>query len=73
MLSQMTSFEPADVIACLEELGILHTLSNGTSVIIILPEKKKELESKARTKTGKLYMEKLHWIPYDAHNELTYI
>ncbi|EKX73786.1 histone acetyltransferase, putative [Theileria equi strain WA] len=70
-LSQMTAFEPADIISCLEELGLLHTLSNGTSVITILPEKKRELLSKSRTKTRKLYMEKLHWIPYDAHNELT--
>ncbi|KAF5153439.1 MOZ/SAS family protein [Theileria parva strain Muguga] len=70
-LSQMTAFEPNDIISCLEELGILHTLSNGNSVITILPEKKRELLSKSRTKTRKLYMEKLHWIPYDAHNELT--
>ncbi|CDR94562.1 histone acetyltransferase protein, putative [Babesia bigemina] len=70
-LSQMTCFEPADIIMCLEELGLLHTLSNGTSVITLLPEKKNELMSKARTKTRKLYMEKLHWIPYDAHNEAT--
>ncbi|BAM39247.1 histone acetyltransferase [Theileria orientalis strain Shintoku] len=70
-LSQMTAFEPNDIISCLEELGLLHTLSNGSSVITILPEKKRELMSKSRTKTRKLYMDKLHWIPYDAHNELT--
>ncbi|KAK1935894.1 putative histone acetyltransferase protein [Babesia divergens] len=68
-LSQMTCFEPADIISCLEEVGLLHTLSNGTSVITILPEKKAELLSKSRTKTRPLYMDKLHWIPYDAHNE----
>ncbi|ORM39487.1 putative MYST-like histone acetyltransferase 1 [Babesia sp. Xinjiang] len=70
-LSLMTCFEPADIIMCLEELGLLHTLSNGTSVITILPEKKKELLAKSRTKTRKLYMEKLHWIPYDSHHDST--
>ncbi|EDO07439.1 histone acetyltransferase MOZ/SAS family protein [Babesia bovis T2Bo] len=69
MLSHMTCFEPNDIIMCLEELGLLHTLSNGRSVITILPEKKEELQSKSRTKTRKLYMEKLHWIPYDSHHE----
>ncbi|KAK2195790.1 bifunctional Acyl-CoA N-acyltransferase/Chromo-like domain superfamily/Histone acetyltransferase domain [Babesia duncani] len=70
-LSQMTSFEPADIIACLEEMDVLHTLSNGTSVITLLPEKREELASRVKTKTKKLYMEKLHWIPYDAHSDLT--
>lgn len=65
ILSDLTSIEPADVLMCLDEFGILRRLRDQE--FIWLPQDLYDRVWKLAGKPGRpVLREKIHWTPYDA-------
>ena len=63
-LSEATSIEFQDVLACLEKQGILQT--KGDSCFLLLPpEKARSLKQSIGRPSREVQEDALHWVPYD--------
>ncbi|SCN60308.1 histone acetyltransferase, putative [Plasmodium chabaudi adami] len=64
-LSEITSIETYDIVACLEEKEIIKSVSNGENVYYINPKHMKFILEKLKHKNSDLCRNKLHWVSYD--------
>lgn len=65
-LSDLTSIEPADVIACLEAVGVLRCNTTNAFHLLYLPESRfEELMREAGRPSRSIKVDSLHWQPYD--------